>query len=474
MASGGVDALRRVEVDNAAPFVPAPVVLASDPLRSARLCLGMRHLIDGQRTLHHYRDQFFAWDGTVYRAVSASDVRTGLYQFLEGTTDEETGKAFRPNTHRVNNVTDALRAVAHLPSHDEPPFWLRPHPILHDAADRDVQSVANGLLHIPSRSLYPATPAYFATNALPVAFDAESPPPEKWLGFLQIIFEHDPGSIELLQEVFGYLLVLDTAQQKIFMLVGPPRSGKGTIARVLTRLLGTANIAAPTLSSLTTNFGLQPLIGKMLATVTDARIGNRTDHAAVAERLLSVSGEDTTTIDRKHIAPWTGRLPTRFLFLTNEMPAIADTSGALASRFLTLALAKSFLGREDPQLEEKLVPDLPGIFLWALAGLERLRARGHFLPSDSTKRANLELEKLASPIKSFIGDRCIVAADQECLVDRLYSVWSSWCVRSGRRAGTKQVFGRDLRTVLPGLVVQRPRELGGEKGPRRYQGIGIR
>jgi len=60
------------------------------------------------------------------------------------------------------------------------------------------------------------------------------------------------------------------------------------------------------------------------------RIGNKTDHAAIAENLLRISGGDTVTIDRKYKAAWTGRLPTRFLILSNELPHLADASTALA------------------------------------------------------------------------------------------------------------------------------------------------
>ena len=55
-------------------------------------------------------------------------------------------------------------------------------------------------------------------------------------------------------------------------------------------------------------FGLAPLIGKPLAFITDARLGSRSNQAAITERLLSISGEDAQTIDRKHIDAWTGRL----------------------------------------------------------------------------------------------------------------------------------------------------------------------
>ena len=67
----------------------------------------------------------------------------------------------------------------------------------------------------------------------------------------------------------------------------------------------------------------------------------------IAERLLSISGEDVQTVDRKHRDPWTGILPTWFLILTNELPKIADASGALASRFIIVTLTQSFYGQED-------------------------------------------------------------------------------------------------------------------------------
>ena len=47
-----------------------------------------------------------------------------------------------------------------------------------------------------------------------------------------------PEEPALLQEIMGYLLVPDTSQQKIFSLFGVGRSGKGTIARVITALCG--------------------------------------------------------------------------------------------------------------------------------------------------------------------------------------------------------------------------------------------
>ena len=155
------------------------------------------------------------------------------------------------------------------------------------------------------------------------------------------------------------------------MLVGPKRSGKGTIGRVTRRLLGVRNVCGPTLANIGEQFGLSVLIGKSVAIIADARISGRTDTAVITERLLSISGEDTLSIPRKYLPDWTGKLPTRFMLMTNELPRIEDVSGALASRFLVLMLTRSFFGEEDTGLFERLIPELPGILNWALEGRDR-------------------------------------------------------------------------------------------------------
>src|SRR6202023_1762170 len=157
----------------------------------------------------------------------------------------------------------------------------------------------------------------------------------------------------------------NTDQQKGFLLVWHKRSGKGTIARGLCRLIDVATSFAPTLAGIGTNFGLALLIGRRVAIVSDARLGSRADQPAIAERLLSITGEDAITVDRKYLPAWTGQLQTRFIILSNELPRLTDSSGALASRFIVLLLTKSFYGCEDLTLTDKLLAEIPGVFNWA-------------------------------------------------------------------------------------------------------------
>jgi putative DNA primase/helicase len=450
-------------------IVPAP----SNPMAVARALVAECFTDEsGTIVIRSWRGGFCAWDGRCWPERDEATVKAEVYRFLEHAlyeTDKGEVKPFAPTRTKVANVLEALRAVTHLPDTVQPPTWL-------DGEDernpRDLIVVANGILHVPTRQLAPHDPRLFVTHGVPFAYDPDAPNPGRWLAFLQELWDEDTESIALLQEIFGYALSGDTSMQKIMLLVGPTRAGKGVIANTLTAMVGRQNFGAPTLAGLTTNFGLQDLIGKTLAVVADARLGPKANVAALAERLLSISGEDALTVDRKYREPWTGRLGARFLLLTNELPRFSDASGALAKRFLVLVLQKSFYGREDPALLRKLLPELPGVLNWALDGLDRLGAQGHFTEPTSAREAIRELEDLASPISAFLRDRCRVGRDQSVSVDSLWAEWKDWCEEQSQHHSNKTTFGRDLHAAIPGLRVGQWRDSQGDRH-REYVGVGL-
>jgi|GEM_PF-6878810 len=258
------------------------------------------------------------------------------------------------------------------------------------------------------------------------------------------------------------------------MLIGPPRSGKGTLARILILVLGPRNVAGPTLSSFATNFGLWPLLGKRLALISDARITGRTDSAPVIERLLSISGEDVLTVDRKNLPPVSSKLDTRLMLLSNELPRLGDSSAALASRMVILGLSRSWLGKEDPRLTARLTAELPGILVhFALPGWRMLQEDGCFRQPGSGAELVEELESLSSPILAFVQERCVEDEGASVEVQLLFAEWLRWCEAMHREnPGDCQTFGRNLRAALPHLRLERPRR-GGER-VRVYEGIRVR
>ncbi len=475
--------------DASAPSADQPIIpLGQRDPQSNRLVLSSRRTMptaeayfrefhshpDG-RTMHNYAGLLMAWQDNRYCEVEDEAIKNRLQPWLHDALQYVLNRRtqaldlvpFESNAGTIKSALDSIRTFSHLPASLTPPAWIGDHDSLPDA--REVLTCRTLNLHIPTGRVFPASPALFATNALEFDYDPEAPVPDKWLAFLRQLWGDDDESIQLLQEWFGYCLTADTSQQKMLMLVGPKRSGKGTIGRVLQRLVGAANVAGPTTRSLAGTFGLQPLIGKSLAIVSDARFSGP-DVMIVVERLLCVSGEDALTIDRKHIGAVTMKLPTRFVFLTNELPRFADASAALAGRFMILQLTRSFYGREDHALSDRLLSELPGILLWALQGWERLRQRGRFIQPQSVSDTIRDLEDLSSPVGAFVRDRCVVGGSHRVLAHELYDAWKEWCEQEGRSAvTTRQVFGRDLAASVPGIVCRQ-----GTMGYRFYQGIALR
>lgn len=431
---------------------------------------------DGRLVLRAHRGDFYRWDGTCWPEAEARAVRGAAYKWLEDAVYMKIKDGlpeptpWDPTSRKISDLVDALKAIAHLDGTVETPAWLEGD----SWPAGEIVPMGNGLLHVPTRQLLDHTPDFWAHHSLPFDYAPDAPEPKRWLEFLGELWADDTEAISTLQEIFGYLIGGDTRQQKILLLVGPKRSGKGTIGRVLTGLLGKHNVAAPTLAGMATNFGLSPLIDRPLALISDARLSSKADTHIVVERLLSVSGEDSITIDRKYKEPWTGRMPTRFLVLTNELPRLEDSSGALSSRFIMLVLQRSFLGKENPSLTAELLEEATGILNWALEGLDRLTLRGHFLQPSSGARAIEQMEDLVSPIAAFIREECVTDANVSVPVESLWAAWRRWCEDQNRGAGTKATFGRNLSAALPTIKKERPRSgPDGQDRVHRYSGLGL-
>ncbi len=427
---------------------------------------------DGKVTLHHHRGDFYAYDGSAYRIREKAEITEHIYGFLESAdnSDGDEGEKVKPTRRMVLDVAHALAHLCALPNVRTAPFWLRNTEGRPDPAECVIH--AGGILHLPTMANIASTPDLFAIGALPVAFDPQAPEPTRWLTFLDQLWPNDPESIATLRHWMGYTLTPNTSLQKMLLIVGPKRAGKGVIGDVTRALVGEGNYCGPTVASLARDFGLAPLLGKTLGVVSDARFAGTPDSAIVTERLLCISGEDALTIDRKHREAITVRLPTRLVFLSNELPRIADASGALATRFVVLLLEHSFHGREDPTLKATLLGELAGILNWAIEGWQDLRRQGRFIEPRSSRRAMEEIGDLSSPLGAFVREECRIGVGLSVAVDEFYDAWKGWCGREKRdRPGTVQSVSRNLQAVVPGIKTVR-RQHGGVR-KRFFEGIEI-
>lgn len=448
----------------------ALVLDQKDFLGNARVVVDRKYTGPEGLVLRHSSDVFYQHRDTHYVELEDNTVRSTLWDFLDRartTTRAGAVVPFRPAPTQISGVADALRAITHL-AEARPPLWLDgcvgPDPI-------DVVSLRNGLFHIPTRALLPHTSKFFTLNTLPFSFDCDAEAPN-WGQFLADVWGDDQEMIDTLQEILGYLIASDTSMQKMFMLIGPRRSGKGTIGRVINALIGKENISGPTLASLTTNFGLQPLIGKLVAIVSDARAPGR-DHQTIVERLLMISGQDAITVDRKNLDAWVGEMTARVVVMSNEALQLGDSSGALVGRFVVLQMHRSFYGTEDTLLTNRLLGELPGIFNWALEGRARLYKRGFFVQPSGSADAVEEMTKLNSPITEFMDVCCELGVDFSESKDMVFSAYKKWCFKNDRKPTNKVQFSKQLYSTSNHVSGMRPRDGAGGQA-RVYSGLKLK
>jgi putative DNA primase/helicase len=464
----------------------------ADPHRLARVFVRTKARNRDGLTIRFWMSEWHRWDGSAYRTCAEKEIRAQVTKVIKAefnrinreelrnyvaTAEAPTPPTVRPVTTRlVSDVIQALTGIALLGSREcvEQPSWLdgpAPFPA------NETLPAKNVLVHISSLAqgrpaLHPPTPRFFCRYALDYDYRSDAPTPVNWLKFLGQLWPDDPQSLDTLQEWMGLNLLPYTQYQKIFVLIGPKRSGKGTIARILTALVGRENVANPTLHSLGMQFGKAPLIGKLSAIISDAQLSGRTDVAQVVESLLTISGEDGQTIDRKHLAAWIGKLFARFTLISNSIPRLTESAGAMAGRVILLRLTRTFFGEEDPDLMEKLLPELPGILLWAIEGLRRLIKRGRFVQPDSGQPLVEEMEDLASPVGMFVKECCEVAPDRQTRVSEVFARWKAWCAEKNReQVGDEPAFGRQLRSVVPALNTKAVKSKDGYY--RVFEGIAL-
>ncbi len=198
--------------------------------------------------------------------------------------DGKAGRCEEVTNVRVNDALNAVKSMAQLSSKIEMPHWLTDEPPFPAGqcivTKNAIVNLPNLITSKPCKVL--PTPDLFHANALPFAFNPEAQCP-RWLKFLDEIFSGDEQSIAALGEWIGYNLLPDVSQHKMLMLIGPARSGKSIVGRILQQLVGELNSANPTLADLAGPFGMQGLLGKMSAVVGDAGLSSKVDQHAILE-----------------------------------------------------------------------------------------------------------------------------------------------------------------------------------------------
>lgn len=438
---------------------PSRLVLSRhSPRKSAE------HFLKTRPHLLYQQSEWLDYEGGAYYPVEDDIIKSEIASFADDCDEiksdgqRKIAVPFSPKPADVKAIRDSLQdKVVKAIDTMSPPCWLDgrsgPDP-------KTIISCQNGLLDITTRELHEPTPAFFTRTVLPLDYDQDAPTPDRWLLFMSEVMGRRAPLIATIQEAMGYSLSADTRLQKVFYFFGVSRSGKGTIFRIQSALMGKRNVVTSSIETLGGRFGLKALIGKSGLFIPEMNSSNENISRATAN-ICSISGEDDITAERKNMDDWTGKLGCRIWIASNNLPNFGQHAKAMMTRLIVIPFDFSFEDREDRQLTEKLLTELPGILNWALDGLDVLRMTGDFQEPDESKKIKARMQRVSEPLLGFLERRCKLGEAERVGKDELHAAYCLDCADSGNKALSLDRFAERLYALNVGISKSRRREDGG-------------
>lgn len=400
-------------------------------------------------SIRFWREGVSRWTGSHYAEISVSDLSADIIGWLQATANRKLA-----GTKAAREILANLQAATLVPSGVEPPVFLLPEgptPVPRGLipmanGNFDVEKYLAGELDV----LSPHTSSLFVLHSLPYDFipDAKCPT------FDAIMAENlpDPAHRSYLQEWFGLNLLPDSTFEAFMLLIGEGGTGKTVSCTLLSGMLGSASVSAIPLEAFSPvrTFPLAALVGK-LANIAE-EIGE-CDKAAEGLLKQLVTGSPVT-IERKFGEPFELRNRARLTFATNVLPRFADRSNGIWRRMLILPFSEVVPeGKRDRRYLDTewwiASGELPGVFLWALEGLRRLRERGRFHEPIECRAMREEYKRDSNPAGLFLQDHCTADITATTPGNVLFQAYSAHVKEQGHHPLSEPMFAREVRRLFP-------------------------
>lgn len=393
--------------------------------------------------------------------------KNGVYKLDDVETVDEMvdreadGAHFNILPTHINNVVALMKLRCAI----KPAKVMHPHII----------NCKNGIIDLSQDELElkPHPDDFLSITQIPVNYnpDAKMPVFREWL---MAATQQDEELFNHLIEIIGLSLVQKAYLGKIFILVGPTKSGKSTFMYVLKAIVGDENISTVAMQDLDDNnvrFARSLLFGKLVNISSDM-----SKRALQGEKLKAISVGDPIYAEHKGEKPFSFCPYATLWGAANEMPSSWDKSEAFYDRLhlIPFKFQHSEGGDPDPDFTEKLTTEKEkeGIFALAISYAHQLfRAKKfQFKPEVIEQEREEYILDNHSTLDRFI-DRYLTGGtgDDSVRADDLYEAYEEFCQEEDEEKKTKNVFGKTLRTTFPKMG-SKQRQIDGVR-TRYYTGV---
>lgn len=276
----------------------------------------------------------------------------------------------------------------------------------------------------------------------------------RWDRFLFEIFDGNQELVSYVHRAVGYSLTGDTSEQCFFCCHGEGGNGKTTFLNAVRFVVGGYSCNLPfsafelqARSTIPNDVAILP--GRRFVTAIETGESARLNEP----RIKALTGGDPITARLLHREFFTFTPLAKFWLAFNHHPIVADGSHGFWRRVREIPFARQFDLETEPELENELRVEAPGILAWAVRGCLEWQTLGLSSPA-VVKEATKDYREGSDPLLDFVADRCILHPGAQVLVAALWQEYLDWCLQSGEQHPLERpAFTRRLEAL--GLVKTR-------------------
>ncbi|WP_420065048.1 DNA primase family protein [Pectobacterium colocasium] len=197
-----------------------------------------------------------------------------------------------------------------------------------------------------------------------------------------------------------FMVLANRYDWQLFLEVtGPGGSGKSVFAEICTMLAGKANTVSASMKALEDPRDRALVVGYSLIIMPDM-----TRYAGDGAGIKAITGGDKVSIDPKHKAPYSTRIPAVVLAVNNNAMTFSDRSGGISRRRVIFNFSEVVPENErDPMLPEKIEGELAVIIRHLLTRFAKQDEAKRLLHEQQKSEEALAIKREGDSLVDFCG-----------------------------------------------------------------------